>query len=558
MKKSFNFFLLTLITIFIVGINQVSIDYSKVEFRNSSLNLFSEISEEVATEDLDFEKVSFKVSLDVEDFYYPCDLGMEATNDEVEEYKKASRAAAKKYYSTVNNKILEKVNVVGYESRYVSTYSNIIEFNYTVANYIKYGESALANLSSSNSIETIAVLGIDSEYHTKSLEDSLRKIYAYGDYSNRTYTGSGVTVGILEPGVVDATHSNFVNTNLLVRDEWYYVETVAEHTTQMASLISGTNGIAPNATILSVETFGSLTGEIDWLLDNGVDVVNMSYCENDNFGIYSDESAYIDSIAYNYNVTFIAAAGNSSQTNQRVSNPALGYNVIAVGASTKNDGLAYFTSYIDEGYTFKPDIVMTGTDIAVPGYNIAVDGTSASCAMTTGIVALIMERYPALKTKPAMIKAMLCATSQKINTQIADVNNGFNDAAGAGRLDYNRLKVAYAMFSKNLTAKSSQSVEFYEQTIELFEGETLSVCLSWLAYANGDKDETKFSMYYFRILDENRQIVDSRACSLSNVVFTRYIVPADGDYTIQVVRFTSGMNMINPTGEYVALDFRMD
>ena len=558
MRKSFNFFLLNLITIFIIGINYVEVDYSKIEFRDQSLNLFSDISETPATVDLDFEKVSFKISLEVGEFHYPCELGMDATDEEVEAYKKASRAAAKKYYSSVNNKVLESVNITGFESRYVSTYSNIVEFDYTVENYINYGKNALAVLSSNNNVEAISVLGITSEYHTKSLEDSLRKVYAYADYSNRTYTGSGVTVGILEPGIVDASHSNFVNTDLTVRNEWYYVETVTEHTTQMASLISGTNGIAPNAKILSVEAYGSLTGEIDWLLDNGVDVVNMSFGNSTDAGTYSDDSAYIDSIAYNYNVTFIASAGNSSQTNDRVANPALGYNVIAVGATTKNDGLAAFTSYIDDGGTYKPDIVMTGTDICVPGFSEIIDGTSASCAMTTGIVALIMERYPAVKVKPAMIKAMLCATSQKIITTIPDVGNGFNDAAGAGRLDYNKLKVAYRMFSKNLTATNTQPLEFFDETIELFEGETLTVCLSWLAYANGDKDDTTFNIYMIKIKNSSGQTLKTVAQAGSNVLFTRYTIPSDGDYTITVMRFTSNANMINPTGEYVALDFRMD
>lgn len=557
MKSSFNLFLFSIITIFIVGINYVRTDYSKIEFRNSSLNLFNEMSEEVATEDLDFEKVSFKVSLEVEEFYYPCELGLDATNEEVEEYKKASRAAAKKYYSNANNNIMNMLNIKGFERRYVSVYSNIVEFDYTLENYISYGKSALSALSSSNNIEKISVLGVNSEYHTKSLEDSLKKVYAYEDYHYRNYTGEGVTIGILEPGIVDASHSNFINTDLTVRNEWYYIETVDEHTTQMASLITGTNGIAPDAKILSVEAYGSVTGEIDWLLDNGVDVVNMSYGELSNLGVYSDDSAYIDSIAYNYNVTFIAAAGNSSQTEQKVANPALGYNVIAVGASTKNDDLAAFTSYIDEGQTYKPDIVMTGTNIGVPGYTSMIDGTSASCAMTTGIVALLMERYPALKTKPAMIKAMLCATSQKITTSIPDVDNGFNDAAGAGRLDYNKLHVAYKMFSQNLSCSSSTYYNFYNQTEEYFEGETLSVCLSWLAYANGDADDTMHTTYYFQIIDSNNQVLVTNLCASSNVLLTRYVIPADGDYKISVFRWTS-YPMANPDNEYVALDFRMD
>ncbi len=562
MKRLINYFLLGFILFLTLCVNIVKIDYSKIEFKDESLNIFSSTSENITTEDISYDDVTFTVELDIEEFYYPCTLGLDATNEEVEAYKSASRGAAKKYYSNVNKQIIDKINITGYFERYISKYSNIVEFSFTKEKYLSSGISALTNLSSSNNIELISVIGVNNNkekdyYHTPSLTDSLRTICAYTDYSNRNYTGEGVTVGILEAGIVDASHSNFVNTDLTIRDEWYYTETVSEHTTQMASLISGTNGIAPDVNLLSVEAYGSLTGEIDWLLENGVDVVNMSFIYTSNIGTYSDDSAYIDSIAYNYNVTFVAAVGNSGDTDKKVGNPALGYNVIAVGMTTKDDCLAAHTSYKDNGNTYKPDVMMPGVNIAVPGYTAMIDGTSASCAMTTGAIALVMGNNPALKVKPAMVKAIACASADKITTTKPDVANGYNEATGAGRINYSKFQTDYSFFSEDLTYNNSQIANFFNRTEMLYEGDTLTICLSWLAYANGEADDTWFTTYYFQILDSSNQVLQTVYCNSNNTLFIRFTIPEDGRYKMSFFRDLN-RPIVNSNSEYVALDYRVD
>ena len=81
------------------------------------------------------------------------------------------------------------------------------------------------------------------------------------------------------------------NSNLTIRRIWNYVEHEDEHTTTMASIIGGSYGIASGAEMYAVELYLSPTQEIDWLLDNDVDVVNCSYGYTNSRGTYSDLSA---------------------------------------------------------------------------------------------------------------------------------------------------------------------------------------------------------------------------------------------------------------------------
>lgn len=103
----------------------------------------------------------------------------------------------------------------------------------------------------------------------------------------------------------------------------------------MATYIAGKNGIAPNAKILSISLNGTPVNEIDWMVDNDVDIINMSYCEANPTGVYSSESAYVDYIAYTEKVVMIAAAGNGSENggNGYIGNPALALNAITVGST---------------------------------------------------------------------------------------------------------------------------------------------------------------------------------------------------------------------------------
>ncbi len=127
--------------------------------------------------------------------------------------------------------------------------------------------------------------------------------------------------------------------------------------------------------------------------------------------------------AYSMNVTCVIAAGNSGPGYKTVESPGAARGAIAVGASTKLNTIAYFSSWgpspID--YTIKPDIVAPGRYIVSTysaqaagypsgAYVLAVgSGTSFSTPHVSGIVALIKQAHPTWT--PEEIRAALVSTA---------------------------------------------------------------------------------------------------------------------------------------------------
>ncbi|MBE6140850.1 MAG: hypothetical protein E7172_04890 [Firmicutes bacterium] len=558
MKATFNFSLLFLIFAAIVGLNTKVLINEKITFREGNLDLVSSsLSDEVlSTEEMKFDNINLKVNLDVDNFYYPCNITMDSTDEEVEEYKRLSRSYAKNYYKEKNGNVVSSLKVNGYLDKYVSSYAPIVEFEFTPENYLKYGKEVLTELSSCNAVDSICVSSGSQVQLEPQMILSLNVMNAYNDYQQGLYTGEGVRVGVLESGVVDEDHENFSSDNLTVRNVWYFSETVTEHATQMASLIGGYNGIAPDAKIYSVQAYGELTGEIDWLLDNNVDIINMSFAYEEYLGTYDDYSAYVDYIAYHYNVTFVGCASNNIGTTHKVANPNLGYNVLTVGATSYSDILCGFSSYLTDPVSFKPDILAPGANICVPGYTSGDSGTSYSTAIVSGTLALLMERIPALKARPPLVKALACGSAEYVGYTSFEIN-GYDEKLGAGRFNYYDFGLNYGFYTNEFNVTSSSPANLKNIKIHLYEGETINICLSWLAYTDGTRRSIDMTAYELVVTNSNGILITKRDVQYSNTLFISLDIQYDDRYTISVNRITSGNEMVNPNGEYVAYDMNI-
>ena len=71
--------------------------------------------------------------------------------------------------------------------------------------------------------------------------------------------------------------------------------------------------MCPDAKLLSVELSGNAVSEIDWMLDRNVNVINLSYGNDNPTGNYDSNSAYMDYIVNTYKVTIVAAVGNNGE-----------------------------------------------------------------------------------------------------------------------------------------------------------------------------------------------------------------------------------------------------
>jgi type VII secretion-associated serine protease mycosin len=274
--------------------------------------------------------------------------------------------------------------------------------------------------------------------------------------AQRLSTGSGVTVALLDTGVVqgraDLTGQITTGPDLAGGVEKQGDSGWGEHGTCMASIIAGHGrnggadgmlGVAPGAHILSVRVirdddapdFGQATSDatpisdgIKYAVDHGAQVISMSLGGQE-ADAGDDSSAESDAVRYAlaHNVVVVAAAGNGATQGNPVSYPGGERGVITVAAVDSNGDHANFST--------------TGWDVAVaaPGVNLPCDaynaddaymegsGTSQATAYVSGLVALIKAEDPALT--PEQIRTLLETTAS------GRPGGGRNDQIGFGVID---------------------------------------------------------------------------------------------------------------------------
>ena len=239
------------------------------------------------------------------------------------------------------------------------------------------------------------------------------------------------------------------------------------HGTHVAATAAGNGvlkGIAPDAQILAYKVLDS-SGDGSWktvisgieqAVTDGTDIISMSLGGTGN----PDDpvSTAIDN-AVNVGVIAVIAAGNSGPNEQTIKSPGTARKAITVGASSKSDQLAYFSSRGPVVWTddknnkriiMKPDIVAPGVNICAAQFDsafedggadgncnndnnhVSISGTSMATPHVAGAVALLKQKNP--KWVPEEIKAALIQTAKDLWTP--------QNSQGSGRIN---LKKAIAI-----------------------------------------------------------------------------------------------------------------
>ncbi len=261
-------------------------------------------------------------------------------------------------------------------------------------------------------------------------------------------SGAGITVAILDTGV-KGSHPDLSGKIA----EGY--DAISQkpgarfddngHGTFLAGMIagkhngSGVAGIAPNVRILPVKVLNEdgvgdsddIARGIIWAVDNGADVLNMS------FG--ADSTNKVEAAAIDYaraaGVTMVAAAGNEGY--RQVMYPAGYPGVLGVGATDPGNQR---TSFSNRG---------GHVDVVAPGQGILstytdrpytwTSGTSMSTAYVSGIAALAMSYSPGAGGEPLVQQIAATATDLGPAGPDPDYGMGLVDPAtlleylGAGR-----------------------------------------------------------------------------------------------------------------------------
>jgi subtilisin family serine protease len=176
------------------------------------------------------------------------------------------------------------------------------------------------------------------------------------------YRGQGVKVGIFDSGI-DINHPDLaVAGGIDLVGDGNGLDDCNGHGTHVAGIVGAANngnhtvGVAPSAQLYSMRladcdwaggTVSKMITGLEWAIDNGIDVVNMSF----GFGVQGVSIPTILSEAadaafaetYRRGVLLIAASGNSSTP--YVGYPAAHPDIVAVGATDDQDNLGTFSQW---------------------------------------------------------------------------------------------------------------------------------------------------------------------------------------------------------------------
>ena len=278
--------------------------------------------------------------------------------------------------------------------------------------------------------------------------------------------GSGVKIAILDTGI-DKNHPdlNDLDDNPATNDPKVIEEmcfTDEDHTwdgfghgTHCASIAAGTGeasnharvGVAPGAFLLNGKVLTDsgwgydswIISGIQWAVSNSAKVLSMSFGSDVN-GDGSDPLSMAVDWATEMGSICVVAAGNAGTGGMfTAGTPAVSKEAISVGATSKTDAMAYFSSQgPTSDYRLKPDVLAPGVDIIAARANgtsmgtvidanyTMASGTSMATPHVAGAAALIIQAHPGWN--PIMVKSSIMGSAKMLGGEHLW-------RQGAGRID---------------------------------------------------------------------------------------------------------------------------
>jgi len=280
-------------------------------------------------------------------------------------------------------------------------------------------------------------------------------LYSLGIMGNLT------KIGIIDTGVykhADEFGTRIKGREVFVNQENNYSKDIKDpddahgHGTHVAGVAAGaTTGIAPEAEIYSAkvihdiviqgagggggeETTAGLLDAIEYLVNNSVDVINISLGQYHNLprGVRDE---VINFVSIMNNTLFTVSAGNSGTSygdRGTLNNPATALQCLAVTMtdSTETSILATASKGPKVDYSLKPDIAAPGQNIKGPNNKDSYTtgtGTSFAAPIVAGAAALLIDylKQENRSYSVATIKAALLAGARTLNQNVWEEGAGF-------------------------------------------------------------------------------------------------------------------------------------
>lgn len=446
------------------------------------------------------------------------------------------------------------------------------------------------------------------------------------DASGINGDGDGVIIGILDEGFPDiekscGTYSFFDEEKVSYA---HGGTDTSEHATFVAALMVGQTvvyngktyrGAAPEADLVCAYPINGndlgIRTAIEALLSANVNIINASIGCQTGLSIYSANDSYydmrnwIDHLAFNHDVHFVAAAGNmkdadgvcsttnvDSDGNGYIDNSeyvnvlGMSYNAIAVANVDDKDSSAVSyapstlsnqcsTPYIispkssyktwTDGFC-KPDIACFGSGIQYG--DLSASGTSLASPQVAGMIAQLCSIYPRLLTNNSGVKALLAATAvyrtnDTLTVDTKDNRSELFDKQGAGIAN---ARCAYTSCSagKTIDLTLSGQTATYSFNINVPSSYTyLRLAMSWIrkvtlsnysgqSHATATPAATDLANLDIYVYFDG-ELVASSENLVTNMELLQFEVERCGTYTVKIINKTYSENSINCGNQYVSL-----
>jgi len=500
------------------------------------------------------------------------------------------------HYSEKNTAVLKK---------YCSTENFLYVSSFSPMAIVSITANELKEMTRDPSVKRIALFENHEVQNAATLQSYNWNSRAEQVLVNYGNDGYGVKIGQIEGAVPNVADSNLttatITTNTTFGSETDYEN--VQHATIVAKIMVGSRGIAPAAELYSAgaNTLLGIYQATDWLVAQGVNVINMSYEFPYLYG-YTELCAFIDHLAIQHDVHFVAVAGNyrkdtPAYQNYYVTSPGTAFNAITVGAyhdndtASPNDSLIYEkqkddylsdtskylegspTGNVTEGPP-KPNLVATGNAwLGEEEKKEKIAPTSYAAPQVTAVIAQLCGYDPALKVKQSSMGAILMASCGRklaaevvpgseivssgsfkggnfIDSASCEYNNQISITQGAGKLDAYWARTIVA--SDTYWSVTMEDLDLtYEKTVYITKGsETLTrVAIFWLKRNTVDDSynitEMDIPNWDLEVFAPDGTCVGYSMLNYSNYEIVQFVPPASGNYKIVISRFPSSNGRSN-------------